>query len=392
MSIPTAYTTAGTAALPATRALDRLAALLSLWIIGFWRIERQVVTAPAYRRSTTGPAGPGAASTPAAARADDLSRATLILANHASYVDVLLLARAYAPAFFQAASEPTPDDQIVGRLITPTQAALHALAPLPRLSPRHPDAVPLAGVLARQAALGQPVVLFPEGCASNGRGLLAADPGLTGPGLLAALEGEGAPSGGPAGAGGPLLPVGMLATRYGDFAPVVCAATDAPPCTVTGDDAGYATGRAAWHLLRHVAYACSFPRHEATVRLAPTADVHAQLAGAGPTAVLDRLMDQLARLAGQRRVRLGLHSRQVCAAYAADPRSVPAAALGNIRAVEEMQRARQQTAPGEGDAGLRDSGSQEPGGAAAATLADDAGSPSTASQLNRLRQLRGRRS
>ncbi|KAJ2807571.1 Lysophosphatidic acid:oleoyl-CoA acyltransferase 1 [Coemansia helicoidea] len=132
-------------------------ARLALLVLGFYAIDTKTVGLQRGRR--------GAADK--APRAGAPESGDIIIANHASYIDVLYLVAKYNPVFVEM------DNASVRARPVSMWSALRAPARrTPALLPAK-DARPLKAITeeARRRKLG-PVVVFPENATSNGRALL----------------------------------------------------------------------------------------------------------------------------------------------------------------------------------------------------------------------------
>ncbi|KAJ2705805.1 Lysophosphatidic acid:oleoyl-CoA acyltransferase 1 [Coemansia spiralis] len=132
-------------------------ARLALLVLGFYAIDAKTVGLQRGRRLATDKAP----------RTDRAESGDIIIANHASYIDVLYLVAKYNPVFLEL------DNASVRARPISMWAALRAPARrTPALLPAK-DARPLKEITeeARLKQLG-PVVVFPENATSNGRALL----------------------------------------------------------------------------------------------------------------------------------------------------------------------------------------------------------------------------
>ncbi|KAJ1958356.1 Vacuolar protein sorting protein vps66, partial [Linderina pennispora] len=137
---------------PATLFLRRVWARLALFALGFMRIEMRTVSLQRGRRNT---------------QEAHVSSGDIIVVNHASYVDILILAYLYDPVFVEL-----DNATCYARRISLYQALRAPAQMTPALLPAN-EAEPLKAI-TEQARVRQtgPVVVFAENATSNGRALL----------------------------------------------------------------------------------------------------------------------------------------------------------------------------------------------------------------------------
>ncbi|KAJ2821941.1 Vacuolar protein sorting protein vps66, partial [Coemansia sp. 'formosensis'] len=140
-----------------TRCTQAIWARLALFIIGFYHIDAKTVSLQKGRRTNTR----NAKKTGAVLSGD------IIIANHASYIDILYLVAKYSPVFIEVDNAST-----YARPISLWAALTSPARQTPALLPAK-EARPLRDITeyARLNYLG-PVIVFPENATSNGRALL----------------------------------------------------------------------------------------------------------------------------------------------------------------------------------------------------------------------------
>ncbi|KAJ2747322.1 Vacuolar protein sorting protein vps66 [Coemansia sp. BCRC 34301] len=142
-----------------TRCTQAILARLALLAMGFYAIDTKTVSLQRGRRAAT-----------AAKKEEKSSMAKsgdIIIANHASYIDILYLVAKYTPVFIEIDNAST-----YARPISLWTALVSPARQTPALLPAK-EARPLRDITeeARLKHLG-PVIVFPENATSNGRALL----------------------------------------------------------------------------------------------------------------------------------------------------------------------------------------------------------------------------
>nr|KAJ3420393.1 Calcipressin-1 [Polyrhizophydium stewartii] len=131
----------------------------SLLVCGFWWISSSKVSLRRGARKPADPSGPSSSS-----KSD--ARVELIVSSHSSYLDVLYYGFRFTPTFLHISSSG---------LVRPLSfwQALFSAGEYPNLDDQR-DTTHLADFLKQQSLLKHtpPIVVFPEGTTSNGRGLL----------------------------------------------------------------------------------------------------------------------------------------------------------------------------------------------------------------------------
>jgi hypothetical protein len=159
------FASAVSAALPPTirwwwcAIVVRAASRLLLYVLGVWTISTSVLDKHRVR-SRPSPSAPP----------HDIRRGDILIANHSSWLDVLVLSALFAPQF-------TRTSQTGGmRRCTVVEAMLASLKPLPqKLGPASADSVHLFVTDNASGGLG-PLAVFPEGSTSNNKAVLAFAP------------------------------------------------------------------------------------------------------------------------------------------------------------------------------------------------------------------------
>ncbi|KAJ2550065.1 Vacuolar protein sorting protein vps66, partial [Coemansia sp. RSA 1836] len=143
-----------------TRCTQAVLARLALFVMGFYYIDTKTVSLQKGRRATT-------AAKDSEKRSGVAKSGDIIVANHASYVDILYLVAKYSPVFIEIDNAST-----YARPISLWTALLSPARQTPALLPAK-EARPLRDITeeARLRNLG-PVIVFPENATSNGRALL----------------------------------------------------------------------------------------------------------------------------------------------------------------------------------------------------------------------------
>ncbi|KAJ2687940.1 Lysophosphatidic acid:oleoyl-CoA acyltransferase 1 [Coemansia spiralis] len=139
-----------------TRCTQSVLARLALFIVGFYSIDAKTISLQKGRRTSAKQGKNGA-----------VKSGDIIIANHASYIDILYLVAKYSPVFIEIDNAST-----YARPISVWAALTSAARQTPALLPAK-EARPLREITetARLNCLG-PVVVFPENATSNGRALL----------------------------------------------------------------------------------------------------------------------------------------------------------------------------------------------------------------------------
>jgi len=108
-----------------------------------------------------------------------ISGGDLILSNHTSYVDILYLCFRFSPIF--AVPPNTWKDEPPKGIVVPLSNIFSALwFSIAEPEYTSEDGVPLKELLQKAKEQGNPLVVFPEGCASNGKTVLSCVPILEG--------------------------------------------------------------------------------------------------------------------------------------------------------------------------------------------------------------------
>eukprot|EP01006_Ploeotia_vitrea_P030610 TRINITY_DN62984_c0_g1_i2.p1 TRINITY_DN62984_c0_g1~~TRINITY_DN62984_c0_g1_i2.p1 ORF type:complete len:321 (+),score=12.06 TRINITY_DN62984_c0_g1_i2:164-1126(+) len=179
---------------PLRRLLQRYASLLGcrllLLLLGFWNIKKTYF--PFFEVAANSFAFVGGKQAPAPTKPQPSSPVQLIICNYSSYVDILYLAFRFAPVFAfpvvcpdEEQEDNFPIDHVeygglftaLARTTTKLDNQLKAREQAKR-SERKSSKVKAAGIplqeLLERATKGHwgPVVLFPEGTTSNGKGIL----------------------------------------------------------------------------------------------------------------------------------------------------------------------------------------------------------------------------
>ncbi|KAJ2077812.1 Vacuolar protein sorting protein vps66 [Coemansia sp. S142-1] len=141
-----------------TRCTQSALARLALFIIGFYYIDAKTVSLQKGRRANAKDSGK---------KNGGVKSGDIIVANHASYIDILYLVAKYSPVFIEIDNAST-----YARPISLWTALTSPARQTPALLPAK-EARPLREITedARLKHLG-PVVVFPENATSNGRALL----------------------------------------------------------------------------------------------------------------------------------------------------------------------------------------------------------------------------
>ncbi|KAJ2399692.1 Vacuolar protein sorting protein vps66 [Coemansia sp. RSA 2559] len=145
-----------------TRCTRSVWARVALLALGFYSVDTKTVSLQKGRRDTR-----KKNATRKAERSGGVRSGDIIVANHASYVDVLYLVAKYAPVFVEL------DNATMCARPISLWAALRAPAQMTPALLQAKDARPLKSI-TEEARLGSrgPVVVFPENATTNGRALL----------------------------------------------------------------------------------------------------------------------------------------------------------------------------------------------------------------------------
>jgi len=140
-----------------------------LFLLGFYWIQTRYVKLGRSTRIPKNSAG------------SDVKAGDVIICNHSSYIDVFFLAFRFSPVFTVVPNTWT--DQPPKGVVAKTRNLFGALWDAivePSYSYSPDNAIPLKQVIQQAKAQGAPVVIFPEGCTSNGKTFLSCVPVLDG--------------------------------------------------------------------------------------------------------------------------------------------------------------------------------------------------------------------